>query len=69
MPSALEPIDLAKIADRYGRKWVALTFDMQNVLASGNSVEEVEQKLISKDISPCNVIITKPPHPDACLII
>lgn len=69
MPAVLEPIDLTKVADRYGRKWVALTLDMQKVLASGYSVEEVEKKLVSKDILPCDVIITKPPRPDTCLAI
>ena len=69
MPEVLEPIDLVKIAKRYGRKWVALTLDMRRIRASGNSVEEVEKKLAEKGIPVDEVMITKPPRPDTCLAI
>ena len=69
MPTVLEPIDLVKVAERYGRKWVALTLDMRKVRASGDSVEEVEEKLERKGVSLNDVVITKPPRSDTCLAI
>ena len=69
MSISLEPIDLVEIAESYGRKWIGLAFDMRKVYASGNSPEEVEEKLAKNGISLDGVIITKAPRPDTCLAI
>lgn len=69
MTITLEPIDLTKISRQYVSKWIALSLDMHEVYVSGHSVTEIKDKVSQKGLALENVIITKLPHPDTCIVV
>lgn len=58
------PQELAKYAGQY----VAFSPDGSRILASGNTMEEVEQKLIAAGIHPSQVVGSYVPPPDLVIL-
>ena len=67
MSTRPEAIDLSKITQKYKNKWIALSWDMKKVYASGQNPDEAEKK--AREAGHDDAIITKLPSPDVCLVL